>query len=154
MIKSNEIIDLVQLASTWVEEQENFILSKGIKLNSKQMNLASKIGIIEIEKVRLLKVDSIPLPLNLTLNEAIRFIGLISDKSIGITFRYGIYIRSDYWQDESLLIHELTHTRQYEKLGEISNFLNQYAKECIYYGYENSPLEIEARGMEFNIKGK
>ena len=93
MIKSNEIIDLVQLASTWVEEQENFILSKGIKLNSKQMDLASKIGIIEIEKVRLLKVDSIPLPLNLTLNEAIRFIGLISDKSIGITFRYGIYIR-------------------------------------------------------------
>lgn len=154
MIKSNEIIDLVQLASIWVEEQENFILSKGIKLNPKQMDLASKIGIIEIEKVRLLKVDSIPLPLNLTLNEAIRFIGLISDKSIGITFRYGIYIRSDYWQDESLLIHELTHTMQYEKLGEINNFLNQYVKECIYYGYVNSPLEIEARGMEFKIKGK
>ena len=56
MIKSNEIIDLVQLASTWVEKQENFILSKGIKLNPKQMDLASKIGIIEIEKVRLLKV--------------------------------------------------------------------------------------------------
>ena len=154
MINIQQISNLIPSASEWVEEQEILILSKGIKLNAKQMDLATKIGIIKIEKVRLLNTDTIPLPINALLNLAIKHIGLISDSTIGITFRYGIYIRSDHWQDESLLIHELTHTMQYEKLGSITNFLNQYIKECNYYGYDKSPLEIEARAMESIINEK
>ena len=152
MINIQQINHLMPSAIEWVEEQENLIISSGIKLNAKQVDLAAKIGILEIEKVRLLQVDSIPLPLDPILSLAINQIGLISDSTIGISFRYGIYIRSDYWHDESLLIHELTHTMQYEKLGGITNFLNQYSKECLYYGYNKSPLEREARAMESLIR--
>lgn len=151
MKNSAQILDLVPVASEWVEGQENFILPNGVMLNATQTYLASKIGIVEIEKIRLLKVDKIPSPENYILSLAVSNLGLITENTIGITFRYGIYIRSDYWQNDSLLIHELTHTMQYERLGGIYNFLNQYVKECIYFGYNKSPLEIEAREMESKI---
>jgi hypothetical protein len=66
MKNSTQILDLIPVASEWVECQEKLILTSNL--------------------------------------------GLISENTIGITFRHGIYIRSDYWQDDSLLIHELTHT--------------------------------------------
>lgn len=98
-----------------ISRKINFI--NGIKLNPKQSYLALKIGIVEIEKIRLLEVDKILLPTNSIVNIAVSNLGLISENTIGITFRHGIYIRSDYWQEDSLLIHELTHTIQYERLG-------------------------------------
>ena len=139
-----EINNLIPIASKWVEVQEEFIVSNGVQLTEKQKQIASKIGIKNIDKIRLLKVDSIPEPEDSILNELSKGIGLISFNTIGITFRYGIYIRQDYWDNDSLIIHELVHTLQYERMGGIANFLNQYIKECVYYGYNNSPLEKEA----------
>jgi hypothetical protein len=70
-------------------------------------------------------------------------LGLISENTIGITFRHGIYIRSDYWQDDSLLNHELTHTMQYERLGGICNFLNQYIKSVFTLGIIKVRLKLK-----------
>lgn len=147
MINSQEIINLIPMASEWVEAQETMILANGVPLTEKQRSIASKIGIKNTDKIRLLQVKSIPEPENFILNEASKAIGFISCNTLGITYRYGIYIRHDYWENESLIIHELTHTLQYERLGGIIDFLNQYIKECIYYGYNNSPLEKEAVQM-------
>jgi hypothetical protein len=154
MINPQEIISLIPKASIWLEEQEGIILSNGIPLIEKQMSIASKIGIKNIDKIRLLQVELIPEPEDSILNEASKVIGFISGDTLGITYRYGIYIRNDFWENESLIIHELTHTLQYERLGGIAEFLNQYIKECIYYGYDKSPLEIEAKTMETKLKEK
>ena len=139
-----EINNLIPIASQWVAVQEEFILSNGVQLTEKQMQIASKIGIKNIDKIRLLKVESIPEPGDSILNETSKAIGFISFNTIGIAYRYGICIRQDYWDNDSLIIHELVHTLQYERLGGIADFLNQYIKECVYYGYNNSPLENEA----------
>ena len=152
MINPQEIISLIPKASKWVEEQEISVLANGVPLNEKQRQIASKIGIKNIDKIRLLQVESIPEPEDSVLKEASKAIGFISDNTLGITYWYGIYIRHDFWNNESLIIHELTHTLQYERLGGIANFLNQYIKECIYYGYDKSPLEIEAKTMEIKLK--
>jgi len=154
MITPQEIISLIPKASLWVEEQEAIILSNGVPLTEKQLSIASKIGIKNINKIRLLKVESIPEPEDSILDEASKDIGFISDNTLGITYRYGIYIQHDFWENESLIIHELTHTLQYERLGGIAEFLNQYIKECIYYGYDRSPLEVEARTMETKLKDR
>ncbi len=154
MINPQEIISLIPKASIWVEEQEAFILANGIPLNEKQRSIASKIGIKNTGKIRLLQVEFIPEPEDFILNEASKAIGFISGDTLGITYRYGIYMRDDFWENESLIIHELTHTLQYERLGGIAEFLNQYIKECIYYGYDKSPLEIEAKTMETKLKEK
>ena len=152
MINSQEIISLIPKASKWVEKQEAIILANGVPLIEKQISIASKIGIKNIDKIRLLQVELIPEPDDFILLESSKAIRLISDNTLGITYRYGIYIRHDFWNNESLIIHELTHTLQYERLGGIANFLNQYIKECIYYGYDKSPLEIEAITMETKLK--
>lgn len=152
MMNPQEIISLIPKASIWIEEQEAFILANGVPLSKKQKNSASKIGIKNINKIRLLKVELIPEPEDSTLNEASNAIGFISEDTLGITYRYGIYIRQEFWNNESLIIHELTHTLQYERLGGITEFLHQYLKECIYYGYDKSPLEMEAKTMETKLK--
>ena len=152
MINPQVIINLIPKASKWVEKQEAIILANGVPLTEKQISIASKIGIKNIDKIRLLQVELIPEPDDFILYESIKAIGLISDNTLGITYRYGIYIRHDFWNNESLIIHELTHTLQYERLGGIANFLDQYIKECIYYGYDKSPLEIEAKTMETKLK--
>ncbi len=152
MINPQEIISLIPKASKWVEKQESFILSNGVILTEKQSRIASRMGIKNVSKIRLLKAKSIPEPEDSVLKEASKAIGFISGNTLGITYRYGIYIRQDFWENESLIIHELTHTLQYERLGGIANFLEQYIKECIYYGYDKSPLEIEAKTMETKLK--
>lgn len=152
MINPQEIISLIPKASTWVEKQEAIILANGVPLPEKQISIASKIGIKNIYKIRLLQVELIPEPEDSILNEASKSIGFISGDTLGIAYRYGIYIRHDFWENERLIIHELSHTLQYERLGGIAEFLNQYIKECIYYGYDKSPLEIEAKTMETKLK--
>lgn len=148
MLNPNKIIKLIPTACEWIETQEALILEIGVPLSQKLLEIASKIGIKDVSKIRLLSVASVPEPEDAELNKASKMIGLISSNTLGVAFRYGIYIREDFWDDESLIIHELTHTMQYERLGGISNFMNQYIKECIIHGYNGSPLEKEARSME------
>lgn len=64
--------------------------------------------------------------------------------TIGITLRYGILIRREWAGDRRLLVHELAHVAQYERLGGIAPFLLQYFRECIRDGYLSSELEQEA----------
>jgi hypothetical protein len=112
MINPHEIISLIPKASVWVEEQEAFILANGIPLSEKQRLIASKIGIKNIDKIRLLQVQSIPEPEDSILKETNKVLGFISSDTLGITYHYGIYIRQDFWENESLIIHELTHILQ------------------------------------------
>lgn len=69
---------------------------------------------------------------------------LITSRTAGLTLRYGIYVRSDCWDDRQLLIHELVHTSQYERLGGFQQFLRKYLDECLAIGYPAAPMEQEA----------
>jgi len=62
----------------------------------------------------------------------------------GITLHYGILIREDCWGDRRLVVHELAHVAQYERLGGIGPFLRAYLRECLLEGYPNGALEREA----------
>jgi hypothetical protein len=77
-------------------------------------------------------VKSILEPEDSILNEASKTIGLVSGDTLAITYRYGIYVRHNFWENKSLIIRERTHTLQYERLGGIAEFLNQYIKGCVY----------------------
>jgi hypothetical protein len=77
--------------------------------------------------------------------------GLLFHRITGSTFRYGIYIRTDCWYKRKLIVHELVHTMQYERLGGFSPFIKHYVHECITAGYPNGPLEQEARQLAAHI---
>ena len=70
---------------------------------------------------------------------------LISPCTIGLTLRYSIFIRDDHWGQRRLVVHELAHTMQYERLGSIEAFLRQYLHECITIGYPAAPMEQRAQ---------
>jgi hypothetical protein len=132
------------LACAWAEEQERMILRDGVPLSTAQITDAKSVGVAHPERVRLLKVAGIPAPEQPALRAAAEATGLISPLTAGLTLRHGIFIRSDCWGNRQLLVHELVHTSQYERLGGIQPFLHQYLHECITIGYPAAPLEQEA----------
>jgi hypothetical protein len=142
---------LLPLASKWAEEQEAIILRDGVPLSAPLIDAARRIGIKEPARVRLRVVEQIPMPEESVLRAAAEQTGLISPFTVGLTLRYGIYIRADHWGERRLVIHELAHTAQYERLGGFDEFLAAYLEECLTNGYPDGPLEQEARRIENEI---
>lgn len=149
-----EYEELLLKGCKWAKKQETLILRDGVPLSTDQKIDAYLVGIKDIEKVRLLKVDKIPNPEDPVLRKIMDEVGLLSLNAIGTAFRYGIYIRSDSWNNRKLVIHELTHTMQYERLGGFEPFLKEYILECMTVGYPNGPLEKEAIRFETEIGNK
>ncbi|HEX7860448.1 MAG TPA: hypothetical protein VF773_08995 [Verrucomicrobiae bacterium] len=139
---------LLPQACAWAEEQERIIMREGVPLTTIQLADARRIGIAQPERVRLRVVEEIPSPTNPDLQAAAEMTGLISPLTIGLTLRYGIFIRSDHWGERRLVVHELVHTLQYERLGGFEPFLRQYLQECLTIGYPAAPMEQEARRIE------
>ena len=132
------------LAVRWASQQEQKILRAGVALDESQVTDARLMGVARPEKVRLLKVDQVPLPANRLLRWAAKRTKLISSDTAGMALRYGIFIRSDCWQMRRLIAHECVHTAQYERLGGIEEFLGLYLRECLEVGYPSGLLEQEA----------
>ena len=147
---------LLPLAVSWASEQEAHILQHGEPLSEREKLLAQHIGVREIERVRVLRVDKIPAPNDEVLGKIARDIGFISPHTQGMALRFGIFVRNDVWRDgamarwrdgalrsREIIAHELVHTAQYERMG-FENFLRAYLWQCLTIGYANSPLEREA----------
>lgn len=132
------------LAVRWAEREEERILQQGVPLPEQSLSDARSMGVSYPEKIRLLKVDCVPSPGNPLLRWVGRQTGLISPTTAGMALRYGIFIRSDCWNSRHIIAHECAHTAQYERLGSLRAFLQQYIRECLQVGYPVSPLEQEA----------
>lgn len=57
---------------------------------------------------------------------------------------FGIFITKEQSHNKKLIEHEMTHWKQYNKMGSLL-FLLSYLIEKGVYGYDEMPLEIEAR---------
>ena len=152
-MSSEQFRALLPPACVWAEEQEGHILLEGMPLTAGQMEDAKRIGVAHPQRVRLLAVEEIPLPENPALRAAAEATGLISPLTIGLTLRYGIFIQADSWGERRLVVHELAHVAQYERLGGFHPFLEKYLLECITIGYPEAPLEQEAMRVENDLCG-
>lgn len=144
MFDLNQFINLIPKAVLSAKEQEQKILMNGTPLSDSQIEDAKIIPVNHPEKVKLLRVNHIPLPEDPELKFALQALQIITPNTRGLTLQYGIFIKNDCWNNRELIIHELVHTSQYERLGGIQQFLNQYLTECIQFGYPQAPLEQEA----------
>ena len=138
---------LLPLACAWAKRQESIILKTGVPLSPSLAVTAKQMGILHPERVRLRAVRQVP-PLNWLLRWLGKHLGVVSGQTIGMTLRYGIFVRDDHWGDRRLLIHELAHVAQYERFGGFRAFLKQYLHECINPGYPLGQLEQEAKQAE------
>jgi hypothetical protein len=106
-------------------------LNIGVPLSVNQLNDARRAGVQHPERVRVLAVPQIPWPENPALRGVVEMTRVLTPDTRGTTVRYGIFIRSDSLHDRMLLVHELVHTAQYERLGGILAFIRQYLHEHI-----------------------
>jgi hypothetical protein len=149
---------LLLCAVLWVRAREATILHAGKPLTADQLALARVVGVAAPERVRVMAVQAVPLPLPLFLQRAAERLRWLSPIA-GMTLGYGIVLRSDCADDRRLLAHELAHVAQYERYarikrdgsygrGRYSGFLRHYLRECVWPGYPRGPLEREARRAE------
>ena len=157
LISAEQFEQLLPLAVAWARENEAQILRRGVPLHESTfgeaaLQLAARARLQNPQRVRLLRVETIPEPQNITLVQAAQGSGFITSHAAGLTLGYGIFLRAEEWKNPSLLLHELTHVRQYEERG-IENFLREYLWQCLNVGYENAPLECEAIEAAQNLNG-
>ena len=139
-----QLEELLPLAAQWATEQERRVLCEGVRLSEIEMADAKAIGVRNPERVRLLRVQTIPVPAHPMLRSAAASINFLTAAPRGLALEYAIFVRADHWRDRALIAHELVHTAQYQRLGRILPFLQTYIYQCATVGYPNAALELEA----------
>ena len=140
----DQLGELLPLAAQWAAAQQRRVLSEGVPLSENELADAKAIGVRNPERVRLLRVEAIPVPAHPMLKAAAASIHFLTAAPRGLALEYGIFVRADHWRDRALIAHELVHTAQFQRLGGILPFLQTYIFQCATVGYPNAPLELEA----------
>ncbi|MEY2538525.1 MAG: hypothetical protein QOG67_2265 [Verrucomicrobiota bacterium] len=152
-ITPEQFESLLPLACQWAAGQEQHILATGAPLSQMAVADAQRVGVAQPQRVRILYVPEIPIPQHPALRAAAEQTRLISPLTGGLTLRYGIFIRADCAYSRAMVVHELGHTAQYERLGGFEPFLRQYLFECITIGYPEAPMEQEVVSLTARICG-
>ena len=133
---------LAPALSRWATAQQRRILKDGDALSASNLKFAETLGIKRPEEIRVLIVDSIPLPAPEWLVRAAARIGLPVFRPGGLALERGIFLLPG---QSSSLPHELVHVLQYQRLGGTKPFMRRYVLECLTGGYGDAGLEVEAR---------
>lgn len=133
------------LGILWVRRQEAAILRDGRPLREWERNWAQTVGVRRPEAVRILPVPRVPTPGIGLMRLLNRLFGVLTEGPTGMAVNYGIYLESSQATNPSLLVHELVHVAQFERLGGVEPFLREYLTQCVRDGYWNADLEQEAR---------
>lgn len=134
----------------WARSQSEIILQTGSPLGLGMQSLAREMGVTHPERIRIDFVESIPLPDDEELLSIASSLGLLRHEVTSLTLGYGVYIRSGM-ENIRLLTHEFRHIQQYEQYDSIDAFLEQYFHQMMTVGYQDAPLEIDARAHEIPV---
>ena len=63
---------------------------------------------------------------------------------------WGIYILPAAMHSQRLIRHEQAHWRQWLRMGTVRYYAT-YLWQIVRYGYENAPMEVEARAAENGV---
>ena len=108
---------------------------------------AKTVGVQHPERIRVLMIERLPLPLDAELRMAALQTGLLGPTMVGLTLGYSILICHGH-MTRRLLSHECRHVFQYEQAGSIAAFLPRYLMSIVQVGYQNCPFEKDARAYE------
>lgn len=140
---------LLPRAIAWAEDRSREMAVAGVSLDDTGVRLARAVGVARPELVRVLEVSELPLPKDPELRHVALETGLLGPNIIGLTLGHGIYIIRGH-AGARLLSHECRHVHQYEVAGSIARFLQVYLQQIATVGYQDSPLEIDARNHEID----
>lgn len=139
-------LSLAVLGAPWVWWHERRILREGEELPLDLARWAGDgLGLEAVEETRVLEVKEVPLPSPLWVRKVCAKLGFPTLSVGGLCLRRGIYLQKGKQAPKATIRHELVHTMQYQRAGSVRGFLQRYLYECIIYGYEDAPMEVEAR---------
>lgn len=140
---SEKIERLLPVVLEWYTRTEQQLLPQGRFLTQPELQRASELGVKAPQEVRVVVLETFPLPENeVVRQEAIKH-GFGSPDEAGRTHGHLIMLKPEYQGNAVILSHELVHVAQIDRMGREA-FLRQYLTELETVGYERSPLELEA----------
>ena len=113
-------------------------------MRQRERKMAVLAGVKHAGRIRVCEVADMPRPGMAWMQGAAARWGLNMDDTLGLSLRYGIFLRKGMRGRRETLAHECVHTAQYERLGGLWPFLARYLRECLRFGYERAPMEREA----------
>ena len=134
-------------AIKWAEAHAREAAATGVALTGCQADIARCVGVQRPELIRVVVVDSLPLPEDPTLRAAALQTGLLGPHMAGLTLGYSVFVVRGH-QSVRLLSHEFRHVHQYEAHGSIAAFLPVYLQQIVEVGYDNAPSELDAQAHE------
>jgi hypothetical protein len=135
----------------WARLYERRALRHGRPLSDWERHVARLAGVREPRRIRVCVGAEMPRPGQRWMQGIAARWGLSMDDTLGLSLRYGIYLREDHPDWIATLAHECAHTAQYERLGGLWPFLRHYLWQCLSHGYSRAPLEIEANRITRRI---
>ena len=135
----------------WAQALSREALARGEPLDPGLRCAARALGVRDPAAVRILVVDTLPLPEEPALRLAARQSGISAERAGAMTLGHAILVLREEKDDARLLRHELRHVAQYEQAGGIAPFLARHLPELLAHGYERSPYEVDARAHEARI---
>src|SRR5260370_34869097 len=103
MISPEIVTQFFPIAVHWVSEMEKAILESGQRLSPQSRKDAEAIGVQRTDDVRIFGLDAIPLPSDPGLRQLALQTGLITHRTIGMTFGHDIVIKnSSPWREHIL----------------------------------------------------
>lgn len=139
---------LLPRAIAWAEFQQQHVAQVGTPLSAQGQSLARAVGVKRPELIRVKVVDALPLPEDPELRAVALQTGLLGPGMIGLTLGYAVFACRGHDADPRLLSHEFRHVYQYEVLGSVASFLPVYLQQIAQFGYNDAPLEVDARAHE------
>src|SRR5947208_16957897 len=91
----DQLDELLPLAAQWAAEQERHVLCEGVRLSEIELADAKAIGVRNPERVRLLRVDAVPIPAHPMLRAAAASISFLTAAPRGLALDYGILFAVD-----------------------------------------------------------
>lgn len=132
----------------WYEAVEAEFLPQGRPLSQQKIEIARKLGVQNPSRVRVAVLETFPMPSDPELLVEARRYGLGIQYEGGRTNGYVIMLKSWVVEDKTVLVHELVHVGQQDRMGRVA-FLRRYLIEMEMLGYSRSPLELEAYEKQY-----
>lgn len=145
---SPDLLALLPRATTWALARAGEVQRTGRHLSERGIGLARSVGVTRPEQIRVAIVARMPPIEDPVLSRAAIELDVLGPGTHGLTLGYCIYFLEGRERDDLLFRHECRHVYQYERAGSIEAFLRTYLQQLAEHGYEDAPLERDARAWE------
>ena len=135
---------IVPLVCDWVASVERDLWNSARPLTDQERAEAVQMGVLKPDSIRVAIVDELPEP-SAELKLLAEQLRILTPTTNSLTYSHLIVIKRSAPNQDEMVQHGLVHALQIERCGSVRTFLREYFAQCLEYGKENCPMELEVR---------